>query len=569
MLRKITFFLFLVCLFSLPLSYIFAEITPGQEIRSRELQEKEMELREKIEAPKKPAEVKKELPSTPLAPEGKQKAYVSKINVAGTTLISAQKIKDIIAPFQNRELTLRDLQKVADLITDAYRQKGYITSRAYLPPQKIEQGILEIRVVEGITGDIEIKGNRYFKSSLLKGKITLRKGQPFDYNTLRKGLSKINGQPDRFAHTVLAAGKELGTTDVVLEVKDRLPIHLGFAWDNYGSRYINKDRYALNLSHNNLLGFDDKLTFQYQFAQGGRYFLKSLRYLLPATPSLDVGFYTSFSRVKLGQDVEDSDSRGKTQIYGLFAAQNLVNTDNTDITFNLGFDYKDITNYQLQTVSSNDRLRIAKAGLDMNFTDSLGRTIISGELGCGIPNIMGGLREQDSKASRSGSGGKFVKETINVLRLHKMPFASSLLWKNQIQLTSDILTSAEQFQIGGISNVRGYGPAEATGDRGYASTAEWSFPFYPLPRDIKTPFSKAKLYDALKLALFYDWANARLKRPSATEEKNKTLSSGGWGLRLNLPEDFSLRLDMAWPLTRHMSSDGDHAHTWVQVSKNF
>jgi hemolysin activation/secretion protein len=219
-------------------------------------------------------------------------------------------------------------------------------------------------------------------------------------------------------------------------------------------------------------------------------------------------------------------------------------------------------------VSSHDKLRVAKLGLNLDISDNFGRTIFSNELDCGIPNIMGGLQEQDRNASRGGSGGKFIKDTINLLRLQKMPFSSNLLWKNQIQLSPYILASAEQFQIGGISNVRGYPPAEATGDKGYATTLEWTFPLYLLPRDIKVPLSKAKLYDALKLAMFYDWANSYLRRPTATEGKTTTLRSAGCGLRFDLPENFSLRLDVAWPLD-NTPSDSDHTHTWVRVSKNF
>jgi hemolysin activation/secretion protein len=283
---------------------------------------------------------------------------------------------------------------------------------------------------------------------------------------------------------------------------------------------------------------------------------------------LELGLFSSFSRVKLGEDFEDVDARGKTTVYGLFINKPLVDTENLTLGLNLGFDYKDITNYQLQTVTSTDRMRVVKCGLDMDLTDTLGRTLISNELDFGIPDIMGGLRKQDTKASRTGSGGKFVKNTINLLRLQKMPFSSSLLWKNQIQLSPYILTATEQFQIGGIANVRGYPPAEAVGDKGYSMTFEWSFPPYLLPKNIKVPFSKAKAYDALRFAMFYDWANTQLRRPTATEEKNKTLRGAGWGLRFNLPEDFSIRLDFGWPLD-NTPSDSDHIHPWIQISKTF
>lgn len=548
-------------------SSVQATITPEQEMRARELQQKEEKLRKEIETPKKAPE-KEELPVLPTAPESAEKGFIKKINVTGFTILSEKEINDIILPFENKELTLKEMQKAANLITDSYRQKGYINSTAYLPPQDIEQGILEIRIVEVATGEIEIKDNRYFKTSLLREKIPLEKGEPFNYYLLRRGLTEINRQPDRNVRAVLAPGKEPGTTDIILEVKDRLPIHIGFGLDNFGSRYINQYRYAVKFAHNNLLGLDDKLNFQYQLGQSGRYFLKSINYVLPVGEDWEVGASAFFSRVKLGQELEDSDVRGKTKLYSLFINRSLIDTDNFDLGMNLGFDYKDITNYQLQAVTSHDRLRVAKINLDADISDNFGRTIVSYELDFGIPNIMGGLEDQDINASRSGAGGKFIKDTVNLLRLQKMPFSSTLLWKNQIQISPYILTSTEQFQIGGIANVRGYPPAEAVGDQGYSMTWEWSFPPYFFPKEIEVPFSKAKFYDAFRVAAFYDWANTRLRRPTATESENQTLRGWGCGARFNLPEGFSLRVDLGWPLDK-TPSDSDHLHTWTQVSKDF
>ncbi len=137
-----------------------------------------------------------------------------------------------------------------------------------------------------------------------------------------------------------------------------------------------------------------------------------------------------------------------------------------------------------------------------------------------------------------------------------------------MQLSPYILASAEQFQIGGIANVRGYPPAEAVGDRGYSMTWEWSLPPYFIPRDLKVPFSKAMVYDAFRIAMFYDWANTRLRRPTGTEQKDRTLRSAGCGMRFNLPEDFSIRLDFDWPLD-NTPSDSNHMHSWFQVSKSF
>ena len=488
--------------------------------------------------------------------------------MVGSTLLSAKEIKDIISGYENKELALDEMQKVADAITDAYRQKGYVTSRAYLAPQKIVGGNLEIRVIEGFTGDIQVKGNRYFKTELYRKKIALKRGDPFNYEMLRKGMSSINELPDRNAKAVLSPGKEAGTTDVILEAKDRLPIHIGFDWDNFGSRYIEENRFRTTLTDNNLFGRDDIFVLQYQLSEGDHYKLLMLRYLFPVNDNLQIGFFTARSYLDLGKELEVLNARGKSTYYSLYATQTLINKENMNLSLSLGFDYKDIFNFQGGDEQSRDRMRVLKLGAEWDMSDKYGRTLVTNEIDFGIPHLMGGLHRKDAHASRTGAGGKFVKDVLYILRLQKMPWESMLLWKNQFQFTNNILTGAEQFQIGGIINVRGYPPAEVVGERGYAMTWEWSFPPYFISKGIKVPLSKAKLYDALRFVAFYDWANTALKRPQLDEQKNRTLRSIGCGLRLNLPEDFSIRLEFAWPLD-NKPSNGNNVQTLASVVKNF
>ncbi|MFC1674687.1 ShlB/FhaC/HecB family hemolysin secretion/activation protein [Candidatus Omnitrophota bacterium] len=546
---------------------LYAEEVEQLEKIDKDIQ-RDKTLIERIFRKKEKPAVEEKLPEGVGAAVSGETVLVKKINVTGTSLLAQKDIDAIVVPFQNKNLTLRDMQKVADLVTDAYRQKGYVTSRAYLPPQRVKGGILEISVVEGITGCITFRGNKYFETSLLRRKINLNTGDPFDYDELRKGLTKINEQRDRYAKTVLAPGSEPGTTDIIIDVEDQLPIHLGLILDNFGSRYIDQERLRTTLVHNNLFGLDDVFTLQYQVAEGENYRLLMARYLLPIHEYLKVGFLAAQSKLKLGKEYEALNARGKSEYYSIFLIQHLFDRENIDANLNLGFDYKDVFNFQNNLEISRDRLRTAKLSLDFDLTDGLGRTIIVNEWSYGIHGIMGGLEEVDAKASRAGSGGKFFKDNLSILRLQRMPFNSTLLWKNEFQFTPYILTATEQFQIGGIVNVRGYPPAEVVGDKGYSMTWEWSMPVYLLPKDAKVPFSKAMWYDALRMILFYDWANANLRRPAAGEEESTTLRSAGCGFRFNLPEDFSCRMEFAWPLDR-TPSDGDHMHMWFEVTKTF
>ncbi len=578
----------LICLFFvLAVGQGFAQTAGEVQKTGRDI-EIDKSIRTIIEKEKKPVKIEK--PSLPEEPglEGlpETKTLIKKITITGVNLVPQYKLDEIIAMYQGKELSVREMKEAADRITEAYRQRGFITSRAFLPPQKIEEGVMEIRAVEGVTGSVDISGNRYFKNLLIERTLGLTPGVPFNFTSLQEGLRKMNEHPDRHAKAVLVPGKEPGTTDVKIEVKDSLPLHVAFDYDNFGSRLIDQDRFRTTIMHNNLLGQGDIFSFQYQFGEGENYRLLGARYLYPIGETFTAGFHAFRSKVDLRKEAEDLHSRGKSSLYSIFLNQNIFHTENTDIELNYGFDYNDIFNFQLGDEISRDRLRMLRLGLDIDATDAYGRNIINNDLRFGIPHMFGGLDSVDARASRDGAGGKFIKDELYLMRLHRMPWESVLLWKNHIQISPYILPASEQFQLGGIANVRGYAPAEAVGDEGYSMVWEWSFPFYFIPRDWTIPFlrkaqdpdidirgegqlpSGYKLYDTLRFDLLYDWGHTHLHRPLIGEEKHKTLRSAGFGLRFNLPEHFSCRIDFSWPLD-NTPSDNQHMHQWIEISTMF
>ncbi len=565
-------FSFFILFFSLPVwaQVPSAEQASGQE-SLRQMQERDQRLRQQLEKKEfvPAAESPVLIPQEPSATDVSQKVLVNAIVVTGNTILTEQELRNTIVPYEGKELSLSDMQKVADLLTDAYRQKGFITTRAILPPQQVSGNTLNLQVVEGLVGDVQVRGNRYFRKNIFIKRISLKKGQLFNYDKLRGDLSYINQFPDRNVKTTITPGQEPGQTDVVLDVKDRLPIHVGFSYDNYASRYVGKNRYTGTVTNNNLLGFDDMLTFQYQAAEANAYRLSSFRYLLPVTKSTDIGFYAARNQLSIGEEFKDLLARGKSAIYSFFTNHTLLNQENLKVVASTGFDYKDVFNFQLGVETSRDRLRIPKLGITVDYADAFGgRNIISDELSYGVPDIMGGMDATDVRSTRVGAGGEFVKDRLDLLRLQQLPLNTTLLLKGQLQFAGSILPSSEQYQLGGISNVRGFASGEAVGDNGQSATAEFTFPFYGVPPSVQFPLSKAKVYDALRLAAFYDWGHVRLRNPQAGELKDKSLDSVGCGLRLTLPESLSFRLDFAWPVNGR-PSDGHNQHTWVAVSKDF
>ena len=528
--------------------------------------EKEIEKQKALEK-----RLEKEEPSTEevasediITPDKGPKVLVTKIVVEGAVLLSKKEIRNIVSSFEGKELSMEDMQKVAELIGDEYRKKGYVTSRAYIPPQTVREGILIIRVVEGKLGELDIKGNRYFSTPLLRKKINIEPDGYFDYSALQRSLIYINEHPDRMAKAILTPGREPGTTDIIIEVQDQLPFHVGFSYDNYGSRYIEKDRFALILEHNNLFGHDDKMYIKAQVSEGAHLLLQQARYVYALTRRLELGGHILFSKLKLSQEFEDLDSEGQAEIYGIFSNYTFIEKDDLEIRLNLGFDYKDITNDLSGEQLSRDELSIFKFGFDLDADDAWGRTVFTAALDTGIADFLGAMSAKDADASRTGAGGKFTKGVFNLFRLQPMPFSTWLLWKNSFQLSNYTLAASEQFQIGGATSVRGYPPGEYSGDDGFYSALELSLPCYGLSRDINVPFRKEKLYDALHFVLFWDFGWVNLNNVQAGEEENETLRSAGFGARLTIAEDLECRVELGYPLGGKTPSDGDHAHTWVE-----
>jgi hemolysin activation/secretion protein len=547
-----------------------ASQTAGGVMRQQQDMRKMKALEKEVTTPR--AKTEKLTGPEQLEDDTGEKILIKTIIVENVTLVPQETIAGIIANFEGKELSMKGMQMAADLITDEYRKKGYATSRAYIPPQSLNEGTLTIRVVEGKLGAVEIKGNRYFKTALIKKMLDLPKDGYFDYSALQESLTYINEHPDRNAKAVLVPGQEPGTTDIVIDVKDRLPIHFGFNYDNYLSQYLGNRRLTYGLEHNNLLGFDDKMLLGWQESSDARLRNFQLSYTFPVKRDFNVGFAMSNSSTNLGREFEAVEARGEALLLSVFTNKVLVNTDNFDLRWNTGFDYKEIANYLLGSKTSQDDIRIAKTGLDIDFNDAWGRNIIVPEVDFGIPNIMGGMDSKDDFSSRAlqGSGGQFTKWLVSYFRLQPGPVSSEILLKSSFQFSNNNLPAGEQFQIGGPGSVRGYPMGEYSADKGLYAGVDWAVPVYFLPKNWKVPFMKERtFYESLRLVSFYDWGETQNNRAAAGDEENHTLSSWGLGFRMNFGENLFARVEFGVPISHQEPTNAKNIQPWFEVVSKF
>ena len=499
-------------------------------------------------------------------PEVGAKVLIKEITVEGVTLIKPRVIEQVVSKYKGKELTLQDFQAVADAISDEYRAKGYVTSFAYLPPQKVEQNTLRLAVVEGKVGDVKVTGNKWFRKNLLLRYVDLKRDDFFNYDLLRENVRRLNERQDVNGRVVLSRGEAAGATDVDVEVKDRFPWHASFGYNNYNSKFLEQNKYLMELKSSNLLGFGDVASGEVQLGEAGLYQLYSARYLVPLRlPKLYVGAYYVHVDQELGRSLKGLHITGKGDVLTTYFTYKLMDKENLLINVNPGFDYKNFENKQNGVGAGKDNPRILKLGFDFNFTDPFhGRNVITHEFDFGLSEIFGGMPRKAEGASRRGASGRFFRTVTNAARVQPMPLSTVLLLKGVMQLTASSLPSSEQYQIGGYYTVRGYPVAEHAGDSGYSTSAEWYIPPYFIPKNLTIPFTKQSFYDAINFLTFFDWGYVTNNSPKAGEHKDDALYSIGFGARVNVTDRVSFSFDLGIPLGRK-TSDGSDVAAYVET----
>lgn len=541
--------------------YSYAETTPSSGeagiIEEKIKQDGKKEgLRQ--EAPVPLPQIEDQRPSSELTLEDiSGKILVKKFVLNGVTRFQSVDFVEILQKYKDAHVGITELNEVAGLIQNFYRQKGYITSFAYVPVQKIENNTVEIRVVEGCVGNISVDGAKYFNPEDIRKKAKLYAGEIILYKNLMQRLKKINRHPDLSVKAVLLPGEKAETTDVALKVTDNLPKHIYLGFDNRGTKYTGKSRFNTSYVDNNFLGHED--IFSVKYLQSNEHLYSgSVDYNFPLnTNDTRLGVYGSYVKVEVGREFSAVDAKGKAATGGLYLNHPLWDEEYSRGNLSFGLDFKRNKNYILNTVSSDDELSVVKCGLSLNKDDSLGATFLTGEAHSGIAHFAGSMDKIDPKASRLGAGGEFLKYKVSGLRRQNLPFSAFLLLSAKSQYTEDKLVSCEQFYIGGADTVRGYPELEFMGDYGYNASAELRTPAYLLPR---------RLWNKIQLAYFVDYGWVYLKEPLAGQRRDESLLGAGLGLRLTPWKNWQIKLDWGFPLDPAASdSSQSRVNIWANV----
>jgi hemolysin activation/secretion protein len=176
-------------------------------------------------------------PSPQLSPQPDVQISVRRIEVIGSTVFSPADFAPIVQPSAGQTLTLEQLRSVADQITQLYLDRGYITSRAILVDQTIQDGLVQIRVIEGAIERIDIEGNHHVNASYIRSRVQLSGHTPLNQTSLEDQLRLLRLDPlFKNVEASLQAGSGLGLSILAVRVTEANPPVSSLSVDNFSPR---------------------------------------------------------------------------------------------------------------------------------------------------------------------------------------------------------------------------------------------------------------------------------------------------------------------------------------------
>ncbi|MFH1901808.1 MAG: ShlB/FhaC/HecB family hemolysin secretion/activation protein [Candidatus Omnitrophota bacterium] len=487
-------------------------------------------------SPKKTLEFKRK--ETKREEEKDAKFLITEIKLVGCESFSPDEFKHIIERYENKETSLEELEAFAKQIEREYLRKGVIAA-CFLPPQEIEKGIVTLQIIEAKMGSLEIDDHKYFKRERIAYYWQILPGDVLHYDKISQGLNFINKNPDREATVSLRAGKKPGTTDMLLSVATKLPIHLTSSFSKEGGGPATR---GYGIKHNNFLGCDDTLLGGYKFGPtfGGLYAYHTIPITRFGT-SLMYGFSYTKAFPKGDYEIYGIDSRAKNSSFTIY--QDILKEGEQIGQLHFGIEAKD-KSVSIKTGTLNrDRLRILKLGGSYTHRGLDTTTYIRPEYSQGI-NFFG-ARKKNSLSSR-GAKNTFSTFTLDVQHKKTLPLDLQASLKIKGQLSSTRLPTG--FSLGGMDSVRGYPSGDFLADTAMQANLELLIPAFFIPEKIKIPYAAQSLKEDTTALVFFDYGYGRRKESSAAGKKTHNLRSIGAGLRIRLANQTLLRLEWGFPV---------------------
>lgn len=545
------------------LALVFAGVTwsanpvPGaagavmeRDIKQRQLREQERRIEERRRLGPDQEPIRDETGEKDKKPikGGEARLNVKRIEVTHSDILSEEEVRSVVGPLEGREVSLQEIFDAVAAINALYKSKNFIASKAILPPQKVEQGVVRIRLIEGRIGKIVVENNLSTDEVFITQRLDSAPGELVEIDQLEKDLFYFNTVDDVQLRAVLKPGEVAGTTDYVIQAIEPDRYDNYFFVDNAGTRDVGRERLGFNFTDRSLTGKRDVLSLGGYIAEGTR-----SAYLSYNRPVSRKGTRLSFSadysdtEIKSGA-LEPLNVTGESYNIGVFVSHPVIVSKNVLLNGLGGFNIKRSTTDFDDVRLFDTKVRTASLGFDAQSFHVDGSWYMR--------HLITAARDE------WGDTESFVRYNGEGSWLHIFPGNTTLLLRGRAQLANeDLLPASEQFQVGGMYSVRGYREGLLIGDDGYFISAEYNFPLASDGEPSGNPFA-----DRWRGLVFLDHGAAfPFKGNDEGTDSDDFLASVGLGVTVNMGKHLRGRLVAGVPIiSRDDGEDDPTVHFYLQ-----
>ena len=190
---------------------------------------------------------------------------IHKIDFSGAHVRHFYWLDAFVRPVIGQCVGIRGLDLIAHALNDELLDRGYATSRAGFPPQKLSTGVLNIHLNVGTVAGVRMvregDGKPDTGWGTWRNAFPVTVGDVLDIRDLEQGVESMDTLSSQSVHTLLEPGPEPDTSVVVIQRKhEGSRLHGGITLDNSGSEYVGRPMASTLAVLDNAAGLNDILS---------------------------------------------------------------------------------------------------------------------------------------------------------------------------------------------------------------------------------------------------------------------------------------------------------------------
>ncbi len=489
---------------------------------------------------------------------------VNLLQISGNTLFATDTLHALIADGQGKNLTLLQINELANRITDYYHDHDYPLARAIIPVQTIRDGVVNIQVIEARYNKIELNNTSPVIDSLLQATLSpLQNGHSISQIEMDHALLLLSDVPGVVVLATLKPGDAVGSSDLLVKTTPGPTRSGNLVLDGYGNRYTGRDRLGGSVTFINPLHHGDTLTVNGLTSGGGMNYGRAAYESLLNGKGTRLGASYSALHYILGEPLEALNAHGTAQVESLWAKHTLMRTRDANMYGQVQYDGLKLSDHIDASAIRTDR------HLD-NWTASLTGdsrdTLLAGAVTAwNLSWTVGSVTFDDpaaqlADAATARTDGRFSKWNASLARLQGLSEKNTLYIAFSGQWASTNLDSSQKTTAGGPYTVRAYDMGAVSGDSGYLLTLEFR-------RDLGNGW-----LGQWQAVAFIDIAKVEVNQnPWASGPNQANLNGLGLGLNWAGDDQWTARIYVAAPVgsVPELVGTSSRARAWVEVAKRF